>query len=53
VPERSFLALLLETGFDDPIVLARSRNARTTRAELVVADLRATRPLPPLQTSEI
>jgi hypothetical protein len=43
VPERSFLALMCETGFENPIVLARSRNARTTRAELIVADMCAVR----------
>jgi hypothetical protein len=28
-----------ETGFDNPGVLAHSRNARTTRTELIVADM--------------
>jgi hypothetical protein len=41
VPERSFLALLCEAGFREAEVLARSRNARTTRPELIVADIRA------------
>ena len=46
MPERSFLALLRQSGLTDPVVLARSRNARTTRAELIVADMHADKPNP-------
>jgi hypothetical protein len=45
LPERSFLALLSEVGFQDMEVLGRSRNARTTRTDMLVADVRAFKPL--------
>jgi hypothetical protein len=45
MPERSFLALLESCGFENVEVLARSHNARTTRAELLVADIRAVKPV--------
>jgi hypothetical protein len=35
---------LSETGFQHPEVLAHSRNARTTRADMIVADMRALKP---------